>query len=245
MSSWMDSVYNSMRGGAPSGSGGQLGWGFGGGQPGSTGVSVAGIEGTPASSASDWYRSMKQSGDWLKQQPGHQGQYQAKISGWLPPAYNQSFIPNLTNAQVAHMMANPYSVPDAALRSNLQGVEQAYNRAGGTVAASTLGSGAGEGNVAKGFRGNVELGRAGAVSDALRDWEQFKIQQGDERIRSIGLPWMQQYIQAHNVAPGVSGAGRPQGTNQWGGNDTFWRNAAGYLGEGLNTFTGGMLKGLF
>jgi hypothetical protein len=107
-------------------------------------------------------------------------------------------LPALTEA-----VRNPYQVPPAALNRNLEALNVGFDVARQRAGANILGSGAAEGGVARGEMANIDVARASAISDTVREWDQFVTQLGDERIREMLLPWLALYNQAYGIASGV------------------------------------------
>lgn len=108
------------------------------------------------------------------------------------PLYWQDTPGFETKAWLGSVMQNPYAIPEASKRAAMSGVDDAYGTAAQRVRSDTLGSGAAGGGVARGVRGNVETARASGMANAIRDFQQQSQQVGDERLRTLGLPWIAQ-----------------------------------------------------
>jgi hypothetical protein len=123
--------------------------------------------------------------------------------GDLPYPYAQNAP---SQAGIPHLTANfadPYGLPnDAGLRASLEATELGYNRAGHQIRAAGLGSGGGHGGVQRGFGAQNELARGAAQARDLREWDQYRIDRGDDTMDRI-IRWQNAYNQAYGISMGV------------------------------------------
>jgi hypothetical protein len=152
--------------------------------------------------------------------------------GRLSPTYWNNIPGNLGMAWSAYLMGDPYNrmMTDAGERSAMATTNQAFDTARNKMRTGAFGSGAEDSGVARGMGRQMEVARGQALSDDVRNWEQFKINKGDERLKSLWLPWMNTYNNAVATA---------YGQPQQGGGSSGWETAADLIG------TAAMIYGMF
>ena len=97
-----------------------------------------------------------------------------------------------TAAQLQYLLADPYNrnITDSAERQSLDATNTAFDAARGRMLGDQLQSGAGESGVARGMSKGLDLARGNAQAANVRDYEKFKVETGDKRLRDLGLQYM-------------------------------------------------------
>lgn len=152
-------------------------------------------------SVNDYYRQFTGERNTAAQDAWGWGKNAGNLPPWLAGAGNTLGLQGA--AQLGKIFQDPYSMPQGMLRDEMGGAESAYQVARQRIGNDTLGSGAAEGGVAHGMRGNVELARGAGMADALRKYDQYRTALGDERMSSLWLPLQQMYL-------GGTAGGAPQ-----------------------------------
>lgn len=98
------------------------------------------------------------------------------------------------NAWLSYILADPYNrmITDAGERTALDATNTAFDAARGRMRSDALESGAGESGVAAGRSKGLELARGNAQAANVRDFEKFKTEKGDERLKSLLMPFLSQ-----------------------------------------------------
>lgn len=130
------------------------------------------------------------------------GKYAETTQYKMPPFYQLTEPQFMGTSWLSEILKNPYAIPDDMLQDTLQAGEKAYARAKGQIGAGLKASGAEEGGVAKGTLGQVDLAHAGQTADSIRNWNQFMLKMGDDRLKQMWLPYMNLWNQAFAIAEG-------------------------------------------
>jgi hypothetical protein len=109
------------------------------------------------------------------------------------------------NAWLTYILSDPYNrmISDAAEKQTLEGTNTAFDAARGKMRSDALESGASEGGVAKGQSQGLELARGATQAKNVRDFEQYKTDKGDERLKDLLMPYLAQF---NNRAAGAGSA---------------------------------------
>lgn len=106
-------------------------------------------------------------------------------------------------AWLSYILADPYNrmVTDASERQAMDATNTSFDAARARGVTDALQSGAGESGVARGQGAGLELARGNALSKNARDFEQYKTTLGDQRLQSLLMPYLSNYVAARNGTP--------------------------------------------
>lgn len=90
------------------------------------------------------------------------------------------------------VLSDPYMANEAPLVGGMADVNRAYQTAANRQRGAALASGQ-RGGVAQAGQGNVEMARATGMADQVRKWKEYIQNLGDERLKSLLMPWMNLY----------------------------------------------------
>jgi hypothetical protein len=98
------------------------------------------------------------------------------------------------NAWLAYLLADPYNrmITDSAEKQTLENTNTAFDAARGRMKSDALASGAGESGVAGGMSKGLELAKGATQAKNVRDFEQYKTDKGDERLKDLLMPYLSQ-----------------------------------------------------
>jgi hypothetical protein len=116
------------------------------------------------------------------------------------------------NAWLAYLMADPYNrmITDSAEKQTLEQTNTAFDAARGKMKSDALQSGASEGGVAQGNANALSLAKGSTQAKNVRDFEQYKTDKGDERLKELLMPYLSQINASMGHAAPDSGPSKSQ-----------------------------------
>ncbi len=171
--------------------------------PGSPGYVGPGPIGSPTGGYSSPGQNIKEFQAWL-----NRGNWDA----WTKYGALANSTPGMgTAGWLSYLMADPYNrmVTDASERESLDATNTAFDAARGRMKADALQSGAGQSGVARGMSKGLELSRGATQAKNVRDFEKYKVDLGDKRLKDMGLQW----LNLQNASRGQSQSNQNQGSN--------------------------------
>jgi hypothetical protein len=124
------------------------------------------------------------------------------------------------------MMEDPYSYPEGRKRAAMQDIERAYGGAEQRYRGARSAYG-GEVPTAQALSGQqLELERGAGMANEIREFEDFLAQLGDERMRSIFLPFMAQQLESYMGAGQLAESKKARKEAE----PTDWDKALGFIG---------------